>query len=280
MSEVVAKPKSTRKRIQVQTALAATTETVLADVSVHGTMGKIADESIVPLGKSAMQDQPAPVDDRLQGVSLANQVIAYQRTQNRGEWARFAREIIRGTEQMRGQFLKSIRQWLNESRRQDRNAATLAVNANGKPEPSKAEAKAASARVRSGTTMVSQMTTIANVWNDEDGATLSNLADYYKAVRPKDAQFADLADQLSSIPLAIIYAHAISLQKKERGRPALRFAAVMAKVLGQKKPREDAGDGEEDAKLHAELLALVTAAVAALPTEAQDPLTIAEMFGI
>lgn len=242
---------------------------------IRGSMGTIVDNKAVPVAKSEPQDQPVAIDDKAQGNTLANECIAVQRASLKAgaEWPTFARRVRALTIEGREQFLKAVRAWLASLRTAEREAAAANVDKDNKPEPTKEEAKAAAALVSSATTEVSKLVTIAAAWNDQ--ATDEGLVRFYRDHRPRS----DANVKADDVPYAFVYRYAASLRGSKAGRKAEPFAIVMQKLLEQRKPREEAGDGEAAEALHKALVALVAEAVAALPAAQKDPLTKAELLG-
>lgn len=241
--------------------------------SIRTGMGTIADEARKPIGKSPEQDQPVPLDDRMRGNTLAAEVVAYQRAQQRGQWAIFATRIRSLTREGREAFLKAIRQWLASARKMERFAAARNMDKEGEPEPTREESKRAARIVASATVEVSKLSTIATAWNEQ--ATDEGLVAFYLAQRRGKTDV-----RPDEVPYAHVYAYAKSMNNATAGRKSQPFAIVVQKFLERTKPREEAGDGEPAEKLHAALVALVNEAVKALPQAPRDPLTTPEMLGI
>lgn len=243
-----------------------------------GAMAKIVDEKREPLTKSEPQDQPVSVDDRMQGNNLANEAIAVTRSEmkQRATWPEFGRRLRHLTAEGRKMFLSAVDQWLREFRKQEREAGAP-VNAEGKPEPTKAQGKLAGVVVSSATTELSKLRTIADAWNNQ--ATDGGLLAFYAGMR--DAKTVPSADE---VPHRYVYAYAASLRQAAAGRKMERFGIVMQKLLESRKPREDAGDTDADAAVHAKMVALVAELVKGYPAEVQpakkDALTREELMGL
>lgn len=263
MSQVETKPsRNTRKRAQVAAAAAAVVNPPAAadGASIRTSMGKIADEAIGPITKSPIPQ--GGLDARMQGNNVANRVIATVRQDSRGVWRRFALEVVSLTTDGRVQFLKALREWLNELRKHER-AQTATKDKEGKPEPSKEERKQASARVNSATVEVSKLMTVAEAWNGQ--ATEPGLLVYVNERTGKTYATAE------EVPYERIVEYARSFKKAAAGRKPDPFVLRVAKLLETCKPRTDEGepDGPADVELHAALVALVHAAVAKNPAAAE-----------
>lgn len=261
MSQVVETKRITRKRSQVAAAAAVVPDVVASSAapdgaSIRTSMGTIADEGRTPVTKATIPE--GGLDARMQGNNVANRVIATVRQDARSVWRKFGLEVISLTTDGRVQFMKSIREWLNEARKMEREQ-TVHTDKEGKPDPTKDERKQASARVNSATVEVSKLMTIAEAWNGQ--ATEAGLLVYFNERTGKDAK------QAEDVPYERIVEYARTFKKATAGRKADPFILRIAKVLESTKPRTDEGepDGPADVELHAALVALVNAAAAKNP---------------
>lgn len=248
----------TRKRSRVAAAAAATVEAPKADTgaSIRGSMGTIADEARTQVTKSEI---PAGgLDQRMVANNLANRVIATVRQDSKGVWRRFALEVVSLATDGRVQFLKALKEWLNEARKVERQA-TVHTDKSGKPEPTKEESKAASARLASATVEVSKLMTIATAWNGQ--ANEAGLVLFYTERTGRDAKMAE------DVPYEWVVQYARTFTTSTAGRKAQPFLLRVAKMLETCKPRT--GDGEpdtaEDERIHAALVAIVAESVRARP---------------
>lgn len=267
MSQVIDKPaKQTRKRASVAEAAAAAVEAPKGDTgaSIRTSMDTIADEARAPITKAEI---PAGgLDQRMTANNLANRVIATVRQDAKSVWRKFAIEVISLATDGRVQFLKTLREWLNEARKIERND-TRNEERNDKGEmvkaPTKEERKAAAARVASATVEVSKLMTIAEAWNGQ--ATEAGLLLYYNEATGKAATSAE------EVPYERIVQYARTFSKSAAGRAAQPFLLRVAKMLEACKPRtgDEGPDGEADVALHAALVAAVAEAASKQPAEAQ-----------
>jgi len=269
MSQVMTKPaKQTRKRTQVATAIALAAPAPQGNPDgspIRTSMGTIADEARTQVTKS--ETPTVGLDARMLANNLANRVIAQCRQENKGTWRRYACEVIALSTDGRVQFLKSIREWLAEARKSERETTTH-MDKEGKPEPTKEETKAAGARVNSATVEVSKLTTIATAFNGQ--ATQEGCIVHYQEATGKRVMGID------EVPLERIVEYAKTFGKSAAGRKPAPWLLRMVKVLEQTKPRvksdddQTAPDDDSDVTLHATLVQMIADAVKARPAIAAE----------
>lgn len=241
---------------------------------VRGTMGKIAAEQIEGITKQPPQDQPNPLADKLDGKGLASQAINVARGEMKqgAQWPVFGRRVRALSKEARAEFITAIDAWVSSLRKAEREAGAK-KDAEGKPEPSKEQAKRAAAVVASATTELSKLRTIAWAWNNQ--GTDEGLVDFYRGMRSNVGGNWNPDD----VPHAYTYRYAVSLRGATAGRKALRFAEALARWLENNPTREAAGDDEVDNILRRECIKMAERVRESYPQEKKDPLTKAELLG-
>lgn len=255
----------------------ATKQRAARGASVKGSMPQI-EHSDGPVGKGRQQDQPESVDDRAQGHNLAIEVIAAQKAANRGPWPMFAQRLIGMTREAREQFLKSLSEWLKETRAAERGANAKTLDDQGNPEATSAEKREAAAVVSSATTNVSMLQTIGKAWNQTpNGANKEDAVLYYLSQRPRlDPAKVVFAD----VGYVHLYRYCAGILKSTAGRTRDPWPLKVQKFLERNAPGGDAPD-EWEATRKAMLVACADM-IKAMPAAKRilDPLSVAEMTGI
>lgn len=193
------------------------------------------------------KQQPATEgrDATLAAQTLIAEVMAHVRTGDK-VWHGFALKLIKGTTDMRAAFIKGLAKHLSDMRKANTECIAQ-LGKDGKPNPTKEEAKLAGKAVGTATVYVTFLRQIAAAWNA--GATEEGLMAYVHTRNRTPAK------SLDDIGFTIIKEYADTYKDSDaRGRKADPFAVKLAKWLD----KNPAGEGDaEGAALYAKVLALL-----------------------
>ena len=201
-------------------------------------MQTIATSGSLPMTKQPLQTEGT--DARMAGNMLANEVIAYTMT-TAGAWKGYAMRLITGTTDMRKVFMDAIEKGLKDMRKANAESIAASLNKDGKPDPTKDDTKLAGSRVRSATTNISWLRSIAHAWNS--GASVEGLLDYAKATGRRTHA------TVEEVGYTVIVEYAAQFREAQAGRPADPWLVKLAKWLEKNPVPADDTQGQALAKM-------------------------------